>query len=228
MLAADDMEDIPAILRRTEEGQTDMAKRGRKPKNETEAKGAEAAPADNGAGHNANGGLTDTQMQALALQWKRKLSGLIEEKDSVVAKIRNAKKQIKAELGEDGVLLVEDMMKLETDTGEAELQKRMERAIRAAKYMAATLGTQFQLFEDRTPAADRAALEGKRDGMAGKTLHSPYAPGTPQNDAYIQAWHDGQKALFGIQKKEDGELFDAAADTPIGDQPATYAETTAH
>lgn len=208
---------------------------------EAKASGSDTpAPASaNGIGHNGPppdkpAELTDEQKQTLALQHKHKLKALIEEKDSIVGKIRSAKKVIKADLGKDGVGLVEDMIKLETEEGEADMHARMERAMRAARYMATSLGTQFQLFEDRQPAAERAAAEGRRDGMAGKTLNpgeAGYQSGTPQYDAYANAWHGGQKALFAIQKMEDGALFDGAPSTegpaPIGDQPETFTETVA-
>ncbi len=182
---------------------------------------AAAAINGNGAapGHDkkpAAGSLTEAQRQALALQHKAGYEAALAVKKAGDAKFKNACKLIKAEVGADGVDLIKDMLLAETEEGEAELKARIERALRAANYMAAPLGGQLGLLDDadRVPAVDQAKAEGRRDGMLGKTLHNPYDPSVPQHAAYAEGWHEGQAELFAIQRTEDGEAFDAADALP--------------
>lgn len=198
----------------------------------------DAAGTDDAPGEGHNGGppeLTEEQKQALALQWKKKFVTATGDKDAAVAVLRNMRKQIKAELGDDGVDLVKDMIALESEQGEARIKAAMERQLRAAHYMAAPLGAQFDMFPDRQPAEDRARAEGMRDAMSGQSLQNPYGQGK-QHDAYAEGWHAGEKARIEAQRRADGTAFDAAlseveakgiagaAADVIGDQPATYEE----
>lgn len=155
--------------------------------------------------------LTDAERQTLALQWLRKFETSLAAKNKAASEHSGLVKKMKAEIGDDAVDLMKDMIAARTDEGEAALRAKMERAARAARYMAAPLGSQLEIFdEDRTPAVDRATAEGLRDGKLGVTAAPDYAPGTPQYDAYMGAWHDGQKSIMEFQRKQDGALFDQA------------------
>lgn len=183
----------------------------------------------NGLGHNGppSAEMTEQQKQALAIQHKKHYQASLARKKEADADFKNVCKRAKAEVGDDAVDLIKDMILLETEEGEAKIKAGIERQKRAALYMAAPLGAQFSMFEDRTPAVDRAREEGVRDGMEGKTLHPPYDPGTEQFQSYQDGWHQGQAAIFDIQKLEDASAFDEVADDigdtdPIGDQEPTY------
>lgn len=191
---------------------------GRKKKDET----SEATASDQGEnlntvdetsvgpGHNSKAKpaeLTEEQRQALALQWKKKYQTDLGLKKAADAALKNTGKLIKAELGADGLDLIKDMILLETDDGEEKLRARAERAKRAAMYMAAPLGSQFDFFEDRMPATDRAFAEGKRDAMSDKPLANPYDPSVPQFGQYAEGWHAGQRALIEAQKARDDRDF---------------------
>ena len=176
-----------------------------------------------GIGHNSTGDLTDEQRQELALQWKRKLEAAEKAQREATAEVRNVRKKIKAELGDDGVDLIKAMMEIETDAGEARIRARIECHLRAARYMAAPLGSQFDMFEDRTPAIERARAEGKRDAMADKPLANPYDPSVPQHDQYAEGWHEGQKVRTAAQRKRDGELFDQKDRGPAGESAEEQA-----
>lgn len=215
MIDDDDDMRIPEFLRRTQPKETDMA-RGRpkgsknKPKSE-----AQAPEAGNGIGHNKPpADLTEDQRQALAIQHKKSYQAALAVKKEADAKFKHACKLAKAELGDDAVDLIKDMILLESEEGEATLRARAERARRAAIYMAAPLGAQFDFFEDRMPATERAFAEGKRDAMAGEPLTNPYDPSVPQNNSYAEGWHAGQKALVEAQKMRDAEVSDAPAVSP--------------
>lgn len=185
-------------------------------------------PGEDKTGHNANGGLTDEQRQALFFQHKKSYQAKLAAKKETDAAFKNACELARAELGKDAVDEIKDAILLEADEGDAILQARIERQLRIARYMGAIAGTQFEMFAgpDRTPAVDRAREEGRRSGMQGETLRSPYDPGLPQNDAFIEGWHLGQKALFSIQRTDDGALFDEGG-AAIGDRAATFTETAA-
>ena len=180
-------------------------------------KAATAAPAGNGIGHNGPPAeLTEDQKQALALHHKAAYEAKLAAKKKADADLKNACKLAKAEITwTDGVGLIKDMILAESEEGEAELRARMKRAALAAKYVAAPLGSQFDMFddEDRTPAVERAFAEGKRDGMADKPLSNPYDASVPQADQYAEGWHEGRKARAEAQRKRDGALFDAAPPT---------------
>lgn len=155
--------------------------------------------------------LTEGEKQTLALQWLRKFETSLAAKNKAASEHAALCKKMKAEIGDDAIDLMKDMIAARTDEGEAALKAKMERAARAARYMAAPLGAQMELYdEDRTPAVDRATAEGLRDGKLGVTASPDYAPGTQQFDAYMQAWHDGQKAITNFQKMQDAAVFDQA------------------
>lgn len=247
--------EIPAFLRRTSTDERTPAMARKKKQTEPETPSNEAAnhvdPAA-GPGHNSGeaapkkpADLTEDQRQALAFSHKRQYEAALAKKKAADAEFKNACKRIKAELGDEGVDLIKDMILIATEEGEAKIRAAMERQMRAARYMAAPLGAQFEMFDaDRTPAVDRARAEGRRDAMAGEALVNPYDSSVPQADAYAEGWHEGQKAAIEAQKVADGALFDAAereveekgiagavADTmreldAVGDQEPTYQ--TAH
>lgn len=171
---------------------------------------ADATEANGSIGHNSKAAppdLTEEQRQALALQWKKKYQTDLGAKKAADAALKNTGKLIKAELGADGLDLIKDMILLETDDGEEKLRARAERAKRAAMYMAAPLGSQFDFFDDRMPATDRAFAEGKRDAMSDLPLANPYDPSVPQFGQYAEGWHAGQKALIDAQKARDARDF---------------------
>lgn len=235
-----EMPDIPAFLRRglalpaTEENEMGRPKGSKnRPKVLPDETAARAVKNGSSPGHNKpTADMTEDQRRALALQHKAAYEKALAVKKDGDAKFKNACKLIKADVGTDGVDLIKDMILAESEEGEAQLKARMERAMRAARYMSAPLGSQFEMFDgDRTPAVDRARDEGKKAGMEGAHCKPPYDTSVPQHDAWIEGWHEGQKALFAIQRTEDGEAFDeadagedvGAAIDQIGDAEPTYA-----
>ena len=191
--------------------------KGSKNKPKTDQADGKAKSGNGGLGHNGPPAeLTEDQKQALAIHHKANYEAKLAAKKKGDAELKNACKLAKAEITwTDGVGLIKDMILAESEEGEAELRARMNRAMLAAKYMAAPLGSQFDMFddEDRTPAVDRAFAEGRRDGMADKQLQNPYDPAVPQADQYAEGWHEGRKARAEAQRKRDGVLFDAAPPT---------------
>ena len=70
-----------------------------------------------------------------------------------------------------------------------------------AKWMARPEGYQGGLFDgagdgvNRMPAVDRATEEGKTAGLSGVSCTPPYDASTPQGQAWIKAWHEGQAVV---------------------------------
>lgn len=214
-----------------------MATRKRKAKGESEGQPPPAEGDTVGPGHNGPVELTDEQRQALFFQHKKAYSAKLEAKKRADAELKNTCKLAKAELGKGAVSDIKLAIQLETDGGDAEFKERIEREMRVARWMGASAGTQFDMFDmSGVPADERAFDEGKRDGMEGKPQSAAYHPGTPQLNKYIEGWNAGQAAIFNIQKKEDAELFEevdetaeasaAAAPDAIGDTDASFR--TAH
>lgn len=156
--------------------------------------------------------LTDDQLQALFFQHKKKYETVLAAKKEADAAFKNACKLAKSELGDDAVLSIKDAIGFETEKGEATIKASIERQLRVARWMAVPLGSQsdfFNDFTDRTPAVDRARAEGKKAGLEGVTMKPPYATTLPQYDQWVEGWHEGQKAIFAIQRASDAEVFDA-------------------
>lgn len=174
----------------------------RKPKSESTT-GKDPATGDNA--------LSDDERQTLALDWLRKFEAADGAVKEAQLELRAITKLMKAELGKDAVKLMREMIAMRTPKGEAEIRADMERKARAARYMAAPFGNQFELFEkDRTPIVDRATAEGLRDGKLGASRKPDYAPQTDAYRAYMTAYDDGQKSIFTLQRKKDAAAFDQA------------------
>lgn len=202
----DDWPEIPTFLLRNQPKETPMARK-KKQTDETEVE-TDDVETNNGIGHNKPPTeLTDEQTQVLTFQHKKAYETDLAAQKAAAAKFKNTCKLIKAELGDDGVALIKDMIALESEDGEAKIRAEMERKMRAARYMAAPLGSQFEMFDDRMPAEDRAFAEGRRDAMAGEALNNPYDSSVPQSNSYAEGWHAGQKATIDAQKARDDRDF---------------------
>lgn len=175
--------------------------------------------------------LSEDQMAALFFQHKNKIVALRQKLSSVNGELRSAFKVAKAE----GFTKKEiDFAIALEDDEDDKIQKERQRQNQIARWLGVPLGTQAELDlqPDRRTIEEKAAAEGKKAGMNGETLNPPYAPGTPGYEPYVEAWHQGQAAIFSIQKmkpeaellrpesEEDGQgddEFDAAADGDFGD-----------
>lgn len=189
---------------------------------EPDASGVVAEASGNGIGHNSPPpDLTDADLEALAFQHKKSYSAALATKKAADAALKNVCKLAKAELGADAVDTIKDMIALETEEGEAKLKAKIERQLRAARWMAVPLGNQAELFGDvidRTPAIERARAEGRRVGMEGGDKKPPYDQTVPQHDAWMAGWDDGQASIIRVQKLRDDAVFDAG-DSDGGDPP---------
>lgn len=179
-----------------------------KPKENGEAEGGgEQQQQTPGPGHNA---LTDDKLQALTFQHKRKFEAALASKKKADADFKNACKLAKAECGDDAVDLIKDLIALEDAEGEATLKTRIERQLRAARWMGLAIGAQPDLFgEDRTPSEDRAFAEGRRHGIAGEPCRPPHDPSTVQYRRYNDGFYEGQSVLAASMKPKADDAGEA-------------------
>jgi hypothetical protein len=166
---------------------------------------AEATAQDDdapGPGHNSGADsaperteLTDDQKQVLYFQWKKKIVAAREQMASLTGELRNAYKGLKADLG---ITKKEADFALALDNDEkGEMIESHRRMMELARWEQHPIGLQADLFDgiDRTPAVDKAAARGKKDGLAGDPCAPQADPSTPQYDAYMTAFHEGNAEL---------------------------------
>jgi ribosome modulation factor len=178
-------------------------KRAEKPaakaKIDAEEREAERLEREDGAlaakGHNRPE-LTEDEQRALTYSWKKKW----EAQQAVVAKAKSDLRAIedgaKSELGKNAVKDIKEMILIEMPGGNASVQAAIERQLKLARWVNSPVGSQFEFFEDRTPAEDRAFEEGKTAGLMGLPRKSPYHPSLPQHQRWIDGWHAGNEVLL--------------------------------
>lgn len=168
---------------------------------------------DGGPGHNSKTQLTDDQEQALFFQHKRKIGALKDKLAEVNSDLRNAYKQAKAEN-----FAKKDFdwaFKLDDADAEGELMEEAKRREQIARWMGHPVGTQAELNfggVDRTPIDDKARAAGKRHAMAGGAAVVPAEFSGPAVQAWLDGWHEGDKAFRSVKDKtraeiEEGEQF---------------------
>jgi uncharacterized protein (UPF0335 family) len=190
-----------------------MAKAGRpagsknKPKTNLQVvDGGKSKPA--GVGHNG-----DDADKALHFVHLRDYEKALAEKKKADADFKNITKRIKAEGGSvDAIKLT---IQLRGQEGEKAFKETMEQMLRVARWNGLPIGTQTSLFdEDRRPIEERALNEGKTAGMRGENPSVPnvYPPDSPAGKAWMEGWHEGQKAIFNIQRPATSQLLRPEAD----------------
>jgi ribosome modulation factor/uncharacterized protein (UPF0335 family) len=165
-----------------------------RPKGSKNKKDGDAAPE---AGHNT--ALSEAEKQALFVRGLAELESLIEEKNEIVADVRNQRKRIVGYGFEPWQ--IDFALKLRKDTDDESLEHRRQEAM-IARFLSHPIGTQPDMFDvDRTPAVDKAYQDGKVAGAAGKTAQSPHSPGTDQDQSWLKGWHEAQADLASGFKK---------------------------
>jgi ribosome modulation factor len=170
-------------------------------------KGSKNKPKDNeeapAAGHNS--ALSEAEKQALFVRGLADLESLIEEKNEVVADIRNNRKRIVSYGFEPWE--IDYALRLRKDTDNEAVDRRRKEA-QIARFLNHPIGTQPDMLEelDRTPAVDKAFADGRVAGAGGKTAQPPYATGTEQEQSWLKGWHAGQAdVVSGFKKLEPAE-----------------------
>jgi ribosome modulation factor len=163
-------------------------------------------------GHNT-AELSETEKQALLVRGIADLETMIEEKNEIVAEIRTQRKRL-ISYGFEAFEIDYALRLRKDEDGEAIARRRREEVI--ARFLNHPIGTQPELpldGIDRTPAVDKAFIDGKIAGAEGKTANSPFALGTEQDQSWMKGWHEAQASLAsGFQKLETAAAEPEAAD----------------
>lgn len=174
-------------------------KPAQKAKIDAEEREAERLEREDGAkaakGHNRPE-LTEDEQRALTYSWKAKF----EKQQAVVAKAKSDLRAIedgaKSELGKNAVKDIKEMILIEQPGGNASVQAAVERQLRLSRWVNSPVGSQFEFFEDRRPAVDRAFEEGKTAGLQGLPRKPPYDASVPQYNRWMDGWHAGNDVLL--------------------------------
>lgn len=161
--------------------------------------------------------LTEAEKKALLVQGLAEIEKHIEEKDRVVALIRTSRKRLVSHGFKPKVIDFALRLRKEEDDAVIE-QRRAE--IEVARFLNHPVGTQPELplvMEDRTPGVDKARAEGEIAGAEGKTCSAPYAAGSPNEQAWLHGWHDGQATITSAFKKLEAKAAAEAEDDEADD-----------
>lgn len=170
--------------------------------------------------------ISDDQLYSLTEQHRQKYEIILEAKKKGDKALIDYGKIIKADLGAKGLQDIKDLMALETPEGEAAMKAEMERKARVMRWMNIPIGTQGGLFvdADRTPIAERAYADGKRQGLAGESQNNPHHHTTEAAREHTRGYGDGQATLAtkGFSKLEPGDAADIKKAAAIGSTRPTF------
>lgn len=201
-----------ATGRATKTGQATKKGRGGRPKKTDEAKPQAKADGESPAPKKAKTSINPDD-KALFL---RHLPKIVAGRKAV-ADATNALRTLYKQAKIDGFLKADfdTAIDLQKQEGEAAERAKIARKLTIARFMAADIGEQLDLFLEpsRVPAADRAYAEGQSDCMQAKTASPSYSPETEQYRSYMKGYHDeterrlksGMKPLSDTAPDADGK-----------------------
>lgn len=161
-----------------------------------------------GIGDNS-GEMSEADREVLFHIGRRNYLAALEAKKTADAKLKLVAKGIKADLGPFGLDQIKAYEQARTAEGQQEIKDRRAAMDQALRFAGIPVGTQLDIFEDRTPLVERAYRDGREAGLRGDTLRNPYNEASEEGQSYAKGWHDGQGALFaGIRKKEEAAATD--------------------
>ncbi|MDB5584865.1 MAG: hypothetical protein JWR80_10041 [Bradyrhizobium sp.] len=162
--------------------------------------------------------LTEGEKRALLVNGLNEIEDLIEQKDGIVSKIRTSRKRLVSHGFKPKV--IDFALRLRRDEDDVIIEQRRAE-IEVARFLGHPVGTQPELplnMEDRTPGVDKAKAEGEIAGAEGKTCSAPYAAGSPNEQAWLTGWHDGQAILASAFKKLEAKAAAEPAEDEDGDE----------
>lgn len=171
-------------------------------------------------------GISDDQIYSLTELHRQKYEVVLEARKKANKALIDLGKIIKSDLGAKGLQDIKDLIALSTPEGEATMKAEMERQARVMRWMNIPIGTQGGLFADadRTPIAERAFNEGKRQGLAGEPVSNPHHHTTEAAREHDRGFAEGQKTLAtkGFSKLDDDESADIKKAASIGSSRPTF------
>lgn len=151
------------------------------------------------------GDNSDKEHTDLMFYHVRKYNAALAVKKAADAAMKNCGKSIKADLGEFGLDEIKDYLIAQTAEGQQRLQARHEATLRALRLAGMPVGTQLDLLDNPAPLDERAYRDGKEAGMRGDSLANPYNESSDPGRAFAKGWHEGQEAIFAIEKIKETE-----------------------
>ncbi|PWJ80607.1 hypothetical protein C7441_112149 [Pseudaminobacter salicylatoxidans] len=153
------------------------------------------------AGHNS--GISEKDQRVLFFIHRNEHVRLMEAKKAADAALRNHGKQVKADLGENGMRQIKLYEELRTPEGEAKFKAQCAAEAQAAIWAGLPVNTQADMFSDLAPLDERAFRDGEEAGLRGDTYSNPYDQNSHHGREFERGWKSGQAELFeGIKKKE--------------------------
>jgi hypothetical protein len=170
--------------------------------------------------------ISDDQLYSLTEQHRQKYEIVLQAKKESNKKLIDLGKIIKADLGAKGLQDIKDLIALATPEGEASMKAEMERQARVMRWMGVPIGSQGALFgdADRTPIAERAFADGKRQGLAGESQSNPHHHTTEAGRQHDLGYAEGQTTLAtkGFTKLEPDESSDVKKSASLGSSRPTF------
>lgn len=141
--------------------------------------------------------LTDDQRYSLLEQHRQQHERLLAAKKAADAALRNHGKIVKADLGKNGMDQIKCLIEASTPEGEKAIRARIEQDAQVLRWLGVPIGTQSDMFpsDDRTPLAERAFNEGKRQGLAGESCNNPHHVTTEAHRRLNEGYAAGQEQL---------------------------------
>ena len=164
------------------------------------AKAAKAAKAE--PGHNG-GDMAEKDRKTLFFINRNVYVKLAAAKKAADAALKNHGKQIKADLGENGLAQIKEYERARTPEGKAKIQAEIEAKREAWRWAGLPVNTQADLFGKLAPIDEEAFEAGEESGLCGETYNNPHDITSLAGRKYEEGWKSGQAQLFaGIKKKE--------------------------
>jgi hypothetical protein len=153
-------------------------------------------------GHNS-GDMSEADRKVLFFINRQAYLKAMEAKKLADAAVKNVGKQIKSDLGPNGLIQIKEYERARTPEGEAAIKAEMEAKRQSWRWAGMPVDTQADMFTDLAPLDERAFEEGETAGLEGETYANPYDENSHHGKQFEAGWKAGQAKLFeGIKKKE--------------------------
>lgn len=168
--------------------------------------------------------LSDTERQRLMLAHKRKLKPLLLAEIAAKSAVTKAYELAKKE----GVTKKDLQLAalLDTDEGAEKVKKQLQQILDIDRWMGTTLGEQMDMFPKQS-ASDKAFEDGKRSALNDEPARPPTTLSQTVSQRWMEGWNEGRKTLNAARAegfRPLGQVVNATAPDPIGDQDATHEE----
>lgn len=173
-------------------------------------------------GHNG-GDTSEQDRKVLFFMNRNEHVRLVAAKKAADVALKNHGKQIKVDLGENGMAQIKEYERARTPEGKAKIQAEIEAKREAWRWAGLPVNTQADLFGGLAPLDEEAFEAGEESGLCGETYNNPHDINTLAGEKFEEGWKSGQAKLFaGIKKKEaeastDEVIKGGGEDDPFAD-----------